>query len=318
MAGEDDTPQAVGRAALEAELVDLAGPGPRLFADRSLMDRVGRESALVLAGARAALLQLAHPFVARAVAEHSQVFTDVQARFRRTLSAVYALIYAPPAEALATARRIHAIHTQVEGALPETLGRHAAGSRYRANHVPALYWVAATLWDSSLLCHDLFFEPLTTAEKDAYLRETVRFGRLFGIPAEAQPTSWADFQAYQARMLRTGELAAGADARAIAARLLAPPRAAAAPFYLWLRAFTAGLLPPPLRAAFGLRYGPADRVVYTASVHTLRYVLPRLPAALRHPPAWHRAQARDGLRPAPGPVVRLVPRVALWLASEGR
>lgn len=279
----------------------------------SMLWTVGAESGLILAGARAALMQLAHPFIAEAVAEHSVLRADVQARFQRTLSLVYRLTFAPTAEVERAARGLFALHGRITGVVTDRAGRYEVGHRYAANTDAALFWVAATLWDTSVLFYERCVRPLSLAEKDAYYSATRRFCGLFGIPEAVMPADWTAFQAYVAAQLRT--LAVGETARTVATLVLSPQRPAAAPLYRWARIFTAGLLPPRLRAAFALPYGPREEAAFEASLVLLRGGLRLLPADLRYAPAWHRCQQRLGRRSA-SPLAPLVKKGALWLTAR--
>src|SRR5215472_17852656 len=60
-----------------------------VFGPGSLTWRIDREAAVFLAAGRALLLQLAHPWVAAAVAEHSRSLADPIGRFHRTFGAVF-------------------------------------------------------------------------------------------------------------------------------------------------------------------------------------------------------------------------------------
>jgi uncharacterized protein (DUF2236 family) len=106
-------------------------------------------------------------------------------------------------------------------------------------------------------------------------------GRLLGIPAGALPADLAAFGGYVDEMVAT--LAVGDDARAIAAELLRPTPGLA-PAILAARALTAGLLPPRLRAAYGLAWGPTRATLLDASARVSRAVLPHIPPPLRAPP----------------------------------
>jgi uncharacterized protein (DUF2236 family) len=55
-----------------------------VFGRGSMSWRVGRESVAFVAGLRAALLQLAHPYVATGVKHHSNVKHGIHMRFYRT------------------------------------------------------------------------------------------------------------------------------------------------------------------------------------------------------------------------------------------
>ena len=92
--------------------------------------RIHRERVLLAGWGRAILLQLAHPKVARGVAEHSGFTADRWGRLRRlhrTLSAMLALTFGSEEEAAGSAARINAIHDRVHGRLDESAG----GASYR-------------------------------------------------------------------------------------------------------------------------------------------------------------------------------------------
>ena len=164
-----------------------AGEGAGLFGPGSLSWRVCRESAVFLAGGRALLLQLAHPWVAAGVAKHSSTLADPIGRFHRTFAIMFTLVFGSLEQAIAAARRLNRRHASVHGTLPWAAGRFAQGSSYAANEASALRWVHATLVESALISHDLVLPPLTAAEREA---TTARAG------------SWRRCSAYGAKICR--------------------------------------------------------------------------------------------------------------------
>ena len=88
-------------------------------------------------------------------------------------------------------------------------GTYPPGSKYTANNANALLWVHATLIDSAVLMHELMVQTLSTREKDQYIRDSCRFGCLFGIPRELYPTDWEGFERYNAGMCASGVLRCG-------------------------------------------------------------------------------------------------------------
>lgn len=181
----------VARADLEARLDALRAavddPCAGLFGPRSAVWRINREAVTFLGGGRAALLQLAHPYVAHGVDQHSTTRTDTLGRFVRTFENVFAMVYGDLDAALASARRVHTVHTHITGPLGD-------GSPYAANTPEALLWVHATLWDTSIQVYELVMRPLGDEEKAAYYEETKRFAALFGIPPEIVPPDWRAFR----------------------------------------------------------------------------------------------------------------------------
>src|SRR5215468_2975270 len=91
--GQPNVPLLVSESDLERLLEFVrshaAGPLEGVFGPRSITWRVSRESALFLGAGRALYLQLAHPWVASAVAQHSDGLTDPIGRFQRTFRIVF-------------------------------------------------------------------------------------------------------------------------------------------------------------------------------------------------------------------------------------
>ena len=103
--------------------------------------RVDRESALFLGAGRAALLQLAHPWVAAALDQHSNLRADPLRRFHSTFRVVFTMIFGTLEQALAASRHLYQLHTSTQGQIPESVAAYRRGSHYEANEVDALRWV---------------------------------------------------------------------------------------------------------------------------------------------------------------------------------
>ena len=107
------------------------------------------------------------------------------------------------------------------------------------------------------------------------------------------PPDYRAFRAYIARMIEGPDLAVGEDARALAARILAPPLPLPARGGLpALRAVTASLLPARLRLDFGLDWGPGARAVTAGLGPPVRLAVRGLPTRFRDWPHHRIAQRR--------------------------
>lgn len=266
-----------------------------LFGPHSCQWLVAREAGVFLAAGRAALLQLAHPFVAHAVDQHSKTRSDPAGRFVRTFENVFPMIFGDLDDALRCARRVHQVHRGIAGRITERVGPFAEGAPYHANHEEALFWVAATLWDSALVAHELIFGPLPPSFKEAYYQESKRFAYLFGIPDRVIPPSFADFEVYCRE--QWGRAAVGATARSMGLFLLSPPRPLLAPAVRAYGAVTKWLLPAPVLEGYGLSLGNLERQAAERSVALLRGVYPGLPPRIRFLPAYRDAVRRVEQRP---------------------
>jgi uncharacterized protein (DUF2236 family) len=293
------------RAAAAGEIAGVFGPG-------SVTWRVEREAANFLGAGRALLLQLAHPWVAAAIEQHSDTFEHPIKRFHRTFRLVFTLVFGTLEQSLGAARRLHYRHALINGTLLVGAGPYAAGSPYDANGVAALRWVYATLVDTSRMCHDLVLPPLTPGERERFYQESQLSAGLFGIPRTSLPRDWSDFCNYVQAALESDVLTVTSNARSMAHRLLSPNNG-------WLRAphsymaLTAELLPPRLREAFGLAYGERERRSAARLLSRIRAIYPHLPARLRYIGPFHEAQDRLAAHGRPRFLTRLSNR--LWIGQ---
>jgi uncharacterized protein (DUF2236 family) len=301
----DELEAGLARASREVDdpRAGITGPG-------SLSWEINREVIQMWGGGRAILMQLAHPFVAHAVEQHSTTKTDWRGRFQRTFASVFAMAFGDLDHAFRAARRVHAVHSRVHGEIDEDVGKWRRGDRYHANDVDALFWVHATLVDTSIAVREALFGALDAYRAERFYQEQKRFAYLFGIPDPAIPPDYPAFRAYMAAMLSSGTIAVGRPAREIGRFVLAAPAAALGPVMDWYQVMTAGLLPPSLRREFGFRFGRFERALYRASIAAMRPTMRALPRQLRYFPGYLEAEARLGLRRA-HLVGRLADRVAI-------
>jgi uncharacterized protein (DUF2236 family) len=285
----------VERGDLEASLLALKAevrdPNAGLFGPGSAAWSIARESILIVGGGCAALLQLAHPYVAHGVANHSVALTDQRGRFQRTFAYVFAMAFGDLEHAISASRRVFGTHERVRGPITEATGKFEQGHHYEANHEEALFWVHATLVDTALKVFHLWVRPLEDEERDAYYQETKRIARLFGVTDRVMPKTWIDFEVYFDKMVNE-VLAVGKPARQIASAILAAPNLALEPAFARLRNTTAGLLPAKTREQFGLAFGRKERVIFDVMVRSERAVYGLLPPSLRYFPAYQSAMQR--------------------------
>jgi uncharacterized protein (DUF2236 family) len=272
---------------------------PGYWGPSSAMWRLHREAALGLGLGRAILLQLAHPWVAQAVADHSTFRQQPVERFLSTIAAAYLLVFGSRRQADAAAARIRAVHARITGTLSEDVGRWRRGTPYRAADPDALLWVLATLMDTTLVVYEACFAPLPAPVAEAYLRDTARLGALVELPVERVPRDRASLEAYMRASVADGTVAVGETARHLARSVLYPDLPRGARAATWLaragnRAVTEALMPAELRRQYGsllaVRHPHLRRLGGMAG----RRLLHRLPARLRLDPVAAIALQRAG------------------------
>jgi len=309
-----DTVHIVSPAELERELewARLAASGDEagLFGPVSVTWRVNREAAIFLGAGRALLLQLAHPWVAAAIEQYSDAVHNPVARFHRTFSIMFAMVFGSLDESFSAARRLHKRHQTIIGTLSAAAGPFPAGSPYCANAVPALRWVLATLTESALIAYGLALPEVGERSREAYYADARRLAGLFGIPEAAMPADWDGFGAYVTAMLASDTLTVTPAARRIADALF-EKAFRHVPLANAYKALTASLLPARLNEAYGLAYGEREAEATERLIRRIRGVYPHLPAWLRHVGPYQEAAQRLDGRSGPALVTRMSNR--LWM-----
>jgi uncharacterized protein (DUF2236 family) len=267
------------------------------FAPDGVAWRVGRETALLLGGGRALLLQIAHPLVAAGVAGHSDYREHPWRRLEQTMSTVWTVVYGTRQQADAAVARVRALHSRVNGRLTTAMGPHPAGTPYSALDPELLLWVHATLVDTALLVYRSWVGPLSDAEQRSYYEEMKTMALLFGTPQRLIPPTFDDFRLYMRDQLESDAITVTATAREIAATVLRPPLPLLLrPAMRGLALVTAAMLPPQLRTGYGFGWDPARAALVGASRRWTRHVvMPLLPDLFRAVGASRRAEGRRGI-----------------------
>ena len=311
------SPSFVSKADVEVLLERIqkraGNPLEGIFGPRSVSWKINRQAAVFLGAGRAALLQLAHPWVAAALDQHSTTLANPIGRFHSTFRVIYTMVFGANCQVIAAARHMHSLHTRIRGELPEAAAGYPAGSHYEANERNALRWVYATLVDSAILAYDFALPPLTPGERERYFSESKWMAALFGLAPEELPEDWNAFELYNRQMWASDTLGVTPKSRFMAHRLLhgsgswvRPPD--------WYRSLTALWMPPRLREEFHLKFGPAEQDDVARVRRRIPAAYAALPSRLRHVGAYHEAQARLAGNPRPSLLARASNR--FWMGQS--
>src|SRR5206468_12428924 len=169
---------------------------PGGFGPSSLVWRVHRERALLLSAPAVVLMQLAHPLVAAAIAEHTNRDRSVVERAGATIGLNLAVIFGDHNQAERAAMHVRDLHTAIRGKLLAAVGTFPAGSSYRADDPELLRWGHATIAWAALEAYERFIKSLRPADRDRYVAEMRPFGQAFGADEASLPSTWDELRAY--------------------------------------------------------------------------------------------------------------------------
>jgi uncharacterized protein (DUF2236 family) len=251
------------------------------FPPGSVARLVNAETRLLLGGPRALLLQLAHPLIAAAVADHSSFLTDPFGRLWNTLDLTLTIGFGDEAAASAAAARVARTHASVRG--------DRDGCPYRATDPALLAWVHATLVDTAITTYDRFVGRIGPNARERYLRDMDRQAEAFGLPPERWWPTYAALQGYMDTMVSSFEVSE--EGRALGAAVLGPDVGPELrPITALIRFVSAGLLPDSLREPFGLAWSDRKEQGFRAVAGTIRAGGVLLPDLLRR---WPQAREAD-------------------------
>jgi uncharacterized protein (DUF2236 family) len=152
---------------------------PGLFGPGSVSWRVIGDTATLVGGIRALLMQAAHPEVVAGVADHSRYREDPLGRLSRTSNYVTATTFGAMPEVEEAVRIVRRMHRPVRG----TSHR---GVAYAADLPDLAAWVHNALTDGFLTAHQAYGpDRLTPDEADRFVAEQTRVGVL--LDADPMP-----------------------------------------------------------------------------------------------------------------------------------
>jgi uncharacterized protein (DUF2236 family) len=261
------------------------------FGPRSVSWQVHREVTVLFGGARAMLMQAAHPSVIAGANQTGMYERNPWKRLQRTLVLQYALTFGTRDEAHAAADRINDVHERINGVDPVT------GRRYDATDPPLLLWVHACLVESALLFERLTVGRLDDAGRQRFHEEQMLAAELVRLPRDLIPPTVPELEEYIAATVRSGELVVTDAARSVAGLFLDPPPDAQwRPVLRTVARLAFGTLPPEVRAGYQLPRRPAERAIRHATFAVMRAGRPLLPAKFRYIApyqSWRRGRMLD-------------------------
>jgi len=284
----------------EGEDLGYFGPG-------SVSWQVHREVTVLFGGARAILMQAAHPLVIAGARETGIYERNPWKRLRRTLILTYTITFGTKAEAHAAAERINEVHARVKGVDPLTR------RPYDALDPELLLYVHACLVDSALRFEELTVARLDERGRQRFHEEQMLAAEMVRVPRGVIPPTLPELRAYLQRVYDSGILRVDEAARSVAALFHDPPREAEwRPVLKGVSRLAFATLPPELQDLYGVRLGPGGRATARAAFAVVRLLRPALPpryrfiapyqewrlrARGRHPGRVGEARRRMGIRP---------------------
>jgi uncharacterized protein (DUF2236 family) len=247
------------------------------FGPDSASWQVHREVTVLFGGARAVLMQAAHPLVIAGARKTGFYERSPWKRLQRTLILTYTITFGTISQAAAAAERINEVHARISGIDEIT------GLPYDALDPELLLYVHACLVDSAMLAAEMV-----------------------KIPREIIPPTVPALRGYLADVMDSGIIRVSDSASMVADLFLDPPREAEwRPVLRGVSRLAFGTLPPAMREMYGMRMTPSRLAAMRAALGATKALRPLLPPKYRYIAPYNDWRLRRaGLGPSDGAEAR--------------
>jgi uncharacterized protein (DUF2236 family) len=249
----------------------------------SVLRRVQGERAVgLLYGQRALLIGALDPRNYIGTARHSRYREQPFRRLAATGKMFESVFFGDREEADRVLAAVARMHSQVEGELGERAGSFGPETPYSAFDPELMLWTIAVAADSAALFYETLVRSMEPAELDDFWADWVRFGELFGMPAEVAPVGWAAFREWFDGRLASEEMHLTDEARrvgfGVAFRIpMGPAQPLARDVH---NLIMLGSLPERVRELYGLEWNRFQQFAYETATRSLRASRPITPRAL--------------------------------------
>ncbi len=253
------------------------------FGPDSMFWQVNQEMFSLFGGARALLMQAAHPLVSAGARQTSFYARDPWKRLIRTVQLQLILAFGSKQESEATADRVNKLHETINGIDPVT------GLHYDALDLDLLLWVHATLEESTLLFYEKTVRQLSAEEREQYHQENLTSAELILLPRDHVPPTYPEMREYIDGVVKGTDLLLTDVALEVFDLMRGGPVPwTIKPVWLFIAFAARGTLPPELQDLYNLTWDRKRQRLLDANLAVLRRARPFLPDRLRtvRPAAW--------------------------------
>lgn len=253
------------------------------FGPESIFWQVNQEMYSLFGGARALLMQAAHPLVSAGARQTSFYARDPWKRLIRTVQLQLILAFGSKQEAEATADRVNKLHETINGIDPVT------GLYYDGLDHDLLLWVHATLEESTILFYEKTVRPLSPTEREQYHQENLISAELILLPRDHVPPTYPDLREYIDGVVKGNDLLLTDVALEVFDLMRGGPvPRTVKPVWLFIAFAARGTLAPELQDLYNVTWDAKRQRVLDANLAMMRRTRPILPERLRlvRPAAW--------------------------------
>ena len=258
------------------------------FGPESMTWKLYREPLVLLGSSRALLLQIAHPAIADGVKNYSDFQKNMARRAHRTFTSMIRIWFGDKKTAINSAKRLYNIHSMIRGTAAWEIEDETIYKPYCAADSDLLFWVLATMIDTTIVVTEKIKGKMTEIEKNQFYEESKITAQLMGIPLANYPSNLKAFYDRYHSILNDKTLCVGKTGTAISKAIFRLPY----PFKKFLQLVAGGFLPTEVAIQFDLNLNRFSKYLFNLVIALSKFNFKITPSFLRYAPAFHQANYR--------------------------
>ena len=280
------------------------------FGPESMTWKMYREPFILLGSSRALLLQIAHPAIADGVKNYSDFQNNMAGRAHRTFTSMIRIWFGDKTTAINSAKRLYNIHSMIRGTAAWEIEDETIYRPYCAADSDLLFWVLATMIDTTILVTEKIRGKLPEEAKNTFFEESKITAQLMGIPLEDYPTDLDAFYRRYHAVLNGESLNVGKTGALISKAIFKIPY----PIRKFLQLIAGGFLPSKIAGQFDLQLNLFSQRVFNFIISISKVSYQFTPPFLKYASAYHQANYR--IAKAKGAKTTFLERMHHWLGEN--
>ncbi len=280
------------------------------FGPDSMTWKMYREPCILLGSSRALLLQIAHPAIADGVKNFSNFQTEMAGRAHRTFTSMIRIWFGDKKTAINSAKRLYNIHSMIRGTAVWEIEDETIYRPYCAADSDLLFWVLATITDTTLVVTEKIIGQIPLKEKNQFYEESKITAQLMGIPLKDYPDNLDEFYQRYNSMLSDKTLYVGKAGHEISSAIFNIPY----PLQKLLKLISGGFLPSKVANQFGLLLNKFSKHIFNFIIAVSKLNNKLIPDFLRYASPFHQANYR--ISKANGNKVTFIEKLHHWLGEN--
>ena len=231
-------------------------------------------------------------------------------RAHRTFTSMTRIWFGDKNTAINSAKRLYNIHSMIRGTAVWEIEDETIYKPYCAADSDLLFWVLATMMDTTLVVTEKIKGKIPLADKNQFYEESKITAQLMGIPLEKYPPTLDAFYKKYHSIIEDNTLCVGQSGATISKAIFKLPY----PIRKFLKLIAGGFLPVKVSKQFGLHLDGFSKKAFDFIISISKFSYKLTPSFFRFASPYYQAKYR--ISKAKGAKITLLEKIHYWLGEN--